>query len=100
MKTFDPNLKQQYQIPGHHFVADFFLPSKNLIVEINGPTHYIKKIVDGRVIVTDELNGRTRAKENRVRDEGLNIVSINFTFFNQSKSEAEIEQGLREKLGN
>lgn len=59
LKKFDPNIKVQYLIPGSAYIADFFLPSKNLIVEVNGPTHYIKRIENGLLVVSDELNGRS-----------------------------------------
>lgn len=99
MKKFDENVVQQHHVPESNYVADFYLPSKNLLVEVNGPTHYIKRIQDGKVVVTDELNGRTRAKMQRIRDSGLNIASINFTTFSGEKTATQIEEELRVKLG-
>ena len=42
----DINAKASYEVPNTKFVADFFLPSSNTLIEINGPSHYIKLLKD------------------------------------------------------
>jgi very-short-patch-repair endonuclease len=96
--SIDPNFKAQYVIPDTNFVADFFLPSKNLVIEVNGPLHYIKKIKDGQVVVTEEPNGRVKAKMQRVKDLGFKYLLINFNFFNHKKSVADFEKELRDLI--
>jgi hypothetical protein len=61
-------------------VADFYLPSSKTVIEVNGPAHYIKRIKqpENFIIVSSELNGRTLAKERRVKHLGYKLVTINF----------------------
>lgn len=43
----------QYEVPDSTLVADFFLPESKTVLEINGPIHFIKRIVekDGQKMV-------------------------------------------------
>ena len=54
------------------------MPQTNTIIEVNGPSHYIKKIENTHIIVTEELNGRSQAKANRLIEKGYKFVPINF----------------------
>ena len=61
-------------------VADFYLPSSKTVIEVNGPSHYIKRIQqpENFILVTSELNGRSIAKERKVKHLGYKLVTINF----------------------
>jgi very-short-patch-repair endonuclease len=76
-------VKSQYPLPGTSFVADFYLPSSNTVLEVNGPQHYIKKIENGKIVITDTLNGRTRVRQLKVNELGYKIVSLEYNFFNE-----------------
>jgi len=85
-------------VPESKYTADFFFPSKGVIVEINGPSHYIKNIVDGKIKVTDELNGRSKNKEKSFKDMGLKLVIINYQEFTPTRSQQEIAEFVRSRI--
>ena len=80
IKSFDEDAKSSYTIPDTKLVADFYLPSIKTVIEVNGPSHYIKRIrqPENFIFVTSELNGRSLAKERRVKHLGFKLVTINF----------------------
>lgn len=70
------------------------------IIEINGPSHYIKKIVEGKIIVTDQLNGRSLIKEKNLLEQGYRLVTINYQEFAEKRSREEMKALVTSKLAN
>lgn len=68
LKDIDPGTEASFAIPATKYIADFYLPESKVLVEVNGPSHYIKKIDQetNSIIVTRDLNGRTLAKKNKI----------------------------------
>jgi hypothetical protein len=42
-----------YKVPGSRLVADFYHAPSKTIIEVNGPSHYLKKF-DGKNIIVSE----------------------------------------------
>ena len=59
-------------------MADLYHKPSNTIIEVNGPSHYIKKFEGDKIVVTDELNGRTLAKVNKLKSLGYRVATINY----------------------
>lgn len=98
MDQIDNTAVNQYEIPGTRFVADFYFPKKKVVLEINGPSHYIKRIVDGKIEVTNELNGRALQRDLRVRETGLKLVNISFKEFDQPRSKEQFVEFISTKI--
>lgn len=96
----DSKAQKQHQVANYRYTADFFLPGTKTIIEINGPSHYLKRIVDGKITVTDQLNGRTRIKEQNLLDQGYKLVTINYQEFAERKSREEMLALVNSKLHN
>ena len=67
IKEIDAGAQASFTVPVTKFVADFYLPGRKTLIEVNGPSHYIKKFdpLQNDIKVTSELNGRSLAKERR-----------------------------------
>jgi len=76
------------------------MPDTMTIIEINGPSHYIKKIVEGKIIVTDQLNGRSLLKEKNLLEQGYKLVTINYQEFAEKRSREEMKALVTSKLAN
>lgn len=98
MDQIDNTAVNQYEIPGTRFVADFYFPKKKVVLEINGPSHYIKRIVDGKIEITNELNGRALQRDLRVRETGLKLVNISFKEFDQPRSKEQFVEFISTKI--
>lgn len=69
------------------FEHDFYLPALNLVVEIDGSGHFIKKYPENFLVLKSPTetepeyylveNGRTRFRNETVKRMGVNLVSIN-----------------------
>lgn len=47
-----PDVISQYEVPDTQIVADFYIPSLKVIIEVNGPSHYIKCIDNNQIVVS------------------------------------------------
>ena len=82
LKDIDPGIEASYTIPNTKYVADFYLPESKTLIEVNGPSHYIKRLDPANpktVIVSHDLNGRTLAKQRKIESLGYKQVTINYT---------------------
>ena len=80
----------QYEIPSTNYIADFYLEDKQTVIEINGPPHYIKKFEGDSLIVTDELNGRSKLKDERLKALGLKTIHLRFELFDRDGDDLKV----------
>ncbi len=67
-----------FNVPNTRFVADLFHTPTNTVIEVNGPSHYIKHFEANSIVVTEKLNGRSTMKFNKIKIIGYNVAAINF----------------------
>ena len=58
------------------YVSDFYIPSRNLIIEVCGPHHYMRKVENGEFVKTNKLNKRAVNKIEALERNGYNTVVI------------------------
>lgn len=83
-----------YKVPETKLVADFFHKPSKTIIEVNGPSHYIKKFEGHNIVVTDQLNGRSSAKMTKLREKGFKCATINFNLIKSDSTDEELARLL------
>jgi very-short-patch-repair endonuclease len=83
-----------FKVPNSKFVADFYHTPSKTIIEVNGPSHYVKKFDGDSLVVTDQLNGRSVSKFNRLKSAGYNVSAINFQQMKVDATNEELKQLL------
>lgn len=56
-------------------LVDIFCPKLNLVIELQGPTHFIKNIEN---LKKTKLNNITKYKNRCIKNSGFNLISIPF----------------------
>jgi len=71
-----------------------------MIIEVNGPSHYIKKIKmpENKITITPELNGRTAAKEKRLAQLGYKFVTINYLDVSKKENPEKVKELIKSKI--
>ena len=75
------------------FSLDLAQPESKLAVEVDGPSHYLKDLSSGEIVV----NGATRFKTRQLRSFGWTVARISF-FDWEHKTESEKRQVAVAKL--
>lgn len=66
---------------------DFYIPSKNILIEFDGKQHFIKICIIGRHFMSDndliEVNHRDKIKEEYAKQHGIKLLRIKYTQLNK-----------------
>jgi hypothetical protein len=65
-------------VPNTKLTADFYLPSLKTFIEVNGPQKYIKRIENNKIVITNEMTWRAKAREEQINSLGYKFVALNF----------------------
>lgn len=74
LKSLGIKFNNEYII--NDLVVDIFIPKNNVVVEINGPTHYIYN--------TKKFNGNTVFKENLLKCMGYKVITVPYWELNKT----------------
>ena len=72
---------------------DFYIPSKNLLIEYNGKQHYMISLYNGSLKKLKEQRHSDWIKRKFAKDKGINLLTIKYTDFNN------LENILENKIG-
>ena len=81
--------KEEFMLDKALFKADFFIPSANLAIEINGKSHYYP--------YTTRFNNFTNLKMKSVRGSGYNLMNLN-SWILEGFIRNENREGLKDLL--
>ena len=72
------------------YIVDVYVPKKNMIIEVDGPSHYY-----GSSMV---LNAKSKFKRNHLKALGFAVISLSHRDINKHKRDGDLEAWVCKKL--
>ncbi len=74
-------MQTQWTLKNTRYTIDFYLPSLNLLAEVNGPAHYLHLLKDKQIVETNVFEGRTKVKDRVAKALGYKIIHLHYSLF-------------------
>lgn len=93
LRKHNVDFVREYRIEDYSFRYDFYIPTYNLLIELDGPLHRLNQYTMDMSI--DEIIERDEIKKKIALDNGYRLLRINLDTRSPSKAEELIEKKLK-----
>lgn len=78
------------------YIVDIYIPSTNMVIEVDGPSHYYK--FSNFSSSPDVINARTRFKRKQIEKLGFKVVNLRYKNINKQHRDGTLESWLSKGL--
>ena len=75
------------------YIVDIYIPSKNMVIEVDGPSYYYK--FSNFSTSPDVINARTRFKRKQMEKLGLKVVNLRYKNIIKQRRDGTLDSWLR-----